>query len=212
MSDESFPQEAQPDVLTGRCYTHARRFPLVIGKLQGFSLPGGPYTITQVGMFIGALLVLILTRGLWARFPGVINLVIMVGLPYGLAWAARHARVEGRDPFRAALGLLTYFPAARSGRLHGHAYRSPRPAHMTGRLFVSHFLPLAVQSPISQPARYAIQGPVASPRPATPRLSGARRNGAQFNGSAPRPALAPTHLQALLRTARASDPTYDGPE
>ncbi len=201
MSDESSPRPTEPDVLTGRCYTHARRFPLVIGKLQGFSLPGGPYTITQVGVFVVAVVILIQARGLWAHFGGVVNLVIGAGLPYGLAWAVRHARIEGRDPLRAALGVLTYYSAPRSGRLHGRAYRTPRPAHMTGRLFVSSSLPVAVQ-----PAS-AVQN-----SPGSPRLLGLRVKEARFNGVVPRPALAPTHLQALLRTARASDPTYDGSE
>jgi hypothetical protein len=69
---------------------------------------------------------LALTQPLWAHF-GLANLLIMIALPWGLAWVLRYARIDGRDPARALRSLLVYASTPAEGRLAGHPHRHPRP-------------------------------------------------------------------------------------
>ncbi|MCX4682314.1 conjugal transfer protein [Streptomyces sp. NBC_01433] len=118
---------ASEEDLVGHSYTRARRHPLVIGKLPGAGrLPGGPYTITQIVTMVVVFGGLALTQTLWAHF-GLANILIMIALPWGLAWVLRYARIDGRDPARALRSLLIYASAPAGGRLAGHPQRQPRP-------------------------------------------------------------------------------------
>ncbi|CAN5159420.1 hypothetical protein BH23ACT9_BH23ACT9_27900 [soil metagenome] len=123
---------ADPDVLRCRTYTHARRFPLVIGKVGGYALPT-PLTPAQVVVLLGTVAVLLSTRHHWARLPGAVNLLVAMALPIALAWAVRHATVEGRTPLRFAVGLLTYAVRPRRGRRAGRPVRRTRPVRHATR-------------------------------------------------------------------------------
>ena len=116
-----------------RTYTHARRFPLVIGKVGGYALPT-PLTPAQVVVLLGTTALLLSTRGVWARLPGPTDLVVAMAVPPVLAWAVRHARVEGRSPVRAAAGWLTYLLRPRRGLRGGRPVGAERPVHLTLRL------------------------------------------------------------------------------
>ncbi|MGW1496356.1 hypothetical protein [Streptomyces sp. NPDC002402] len=118
---------ASEEDLVGHSYTRARKHPLVIGKLPGAGrLPGGPYTITQIVTMVVAFGLLAVTQALWAHF-GLANILIMIALPWGLAWVLRYARIDGRDPARAVRSLLIYASAPAGGRLAGRPQRHPRP-------------------------------------------------------------------------------------
>ncbi|MFJ3946069.1 hypothetical protein [Streptomyces griseoaurantiacus] len=117
---------ASEEELIGRSYTRARKHPLVIGKLPGAGrLPGGPYTITQVMTMVISFGLLVMTRDLWAHF-GAMNFVLMVLVPWGLAWVLRYARLDGRDPARAVRSLLIYSSTPAQGRLAGKPQRVVR--------------------------------------------------------------------------------------
>lgn len=117
---------ASEEELIGRSYTRARKHPLVIGKLPGAGrLPGGPYTITQVMTMVISFGLLVMTRDLWAYF-GAMNFVLMVLVPWGLAWVLRYARLDGRDPARAVRSLLIYSSTPAQGRLAGKPQRVVR--------------------------------------------------------------------------------------
>jgi len=159
----------------GRFYTHARRYPLVIGKLggpgQGGQLPGGPYTLPQVGVFVALVLALSQTRGLWAHFGGVGNVIVGVGVPAALAWAIRRARIDGRSPAAALRGLLRYACAPSGGRRSGRAWRPGRPHRVRGLAWVQ--APDLLDEPAPAPAAAgpASRAPAGRPgggrRPAT---------------------------------------------
>ncbi|MFC7182019.1 hypothetical protein ACFQMG_20935, partial [Kitasatospora paranensis] len=153
---------AGDDVLIGRSYTRARRSPLVIGKLPGAGrLPGGPYTITQIVTMVLVFVVLIITKAVWAHFgPG--NVLIMIVVPWGVAFALRYARMDGRDPARALLGVFTYASTPRAGRLAGRPVRPRRPKLLDTRITVSPQVPAAASEPLPTP-RPAAQ-PAAAPR------------------------------------------------
>lgn len=113
--------------LVGRCYTRARRLPLMIGRMPGGrgQLWGGPYTLSQFAVAGACLLVLWQTHVLWAHFGTVGNALVLLGVPAVAAWAARRARIEGRDPLRAAVGVARFIAAPAQGRVAGRAWKPP---------------------------------------------------------------------------------------
>lgn len=109
-------------VLECRVYTHARRHPIIIGNIQGLRIP--PVTPAQLLVGAGSLVVLVATQPLWAHFGSVINGLTMIGVPIGLAFAARALRVEGRAPWRFALGWFNLVAAPRGGKRLGKPERT----------------------------------------------------------------------------------------
>jgi hypothetical protein len=126
----------------GRSYTAGRRQPYLIRKWPGsrWTLPLGPYTLTQLAILVGTIVTLVKTKAVWAHF-GPLNLVIAVGLPAVLTYAARRTRIEGRDPVRTLLAGITYLLQPRAGYLRGQACRLPAPITTTGRGFAVTELP-----------------------------------------------------------------------
>ncbi len=190
---------ASEEELIGHSYTRARKHPLVIGKLPGAGrLPGGPYTITQVMTMVCSFGLLVLTRDLWARF-GAMNFVLMVLVPWGLAWVLRYARLDGRDPARALRSLFIYSSTPAQGRLAG------KPQRVTRRRLATVTCTVRVRS-AERPAPAEAPAPVA--KPALTPVRSARPAAASEPLRKPRPVEAPpaaagrpepkTGLQALL--------------
>jgi hypothetical protein len=125
----------QPEPLVCRVYTHGRRHPIVIGNIQGLRIP--PVTPAQLGLAVGSLVLLAVTRGVWARFGGVANGLLLVGVPLVLALAVRAVRMEGRAPWRAGLGWLQLLAAPREGFCLGRRDRAMRPVRYRGRTWVA---------------------------------------------------------------------------
>jgi hypothetical protein len=116
--------------LVCRSYTYARRFPLVIGKLGGWSPLWGPASISQYIVGVATAVVLFHSRGLWAHLGAAGNLAVGVCLPFLLAWMVRRVRVEGRDPLRALVGAAGYAFAPRHGVARGRPAARPRPVRL----------------------------------------------------------------------------------
>ncbi|MGY3056729.1 hypothetical protein ACVWZD_000974 [Streptomyces sp. TE3672] len=117
--------ESSPEMLIGRCYTRARRHPLMIGKWPGGRgrIWGGPYTVPQVVVLAVSLAGLVLTRGVWAHF-GLFNYAIALGGPYGLSLLVRHVRVDGRNPLAVAASSASLMTRPSGGRLGGRPLRA----------------------------------------------------------------------------------------
>lgn len=122
-----------PDEIACRSYTHARRYPWVIGSIGGWQLPT-QLSLSQLAAMGLTLLMLVQTRGLWAHLPRMLNLGVEAALPVAAGWGARHLRIEGRSPGRALLGLASYLSCPRQGRIHGRAVRRPGPVRVATRL------------------------------------------------------------------------------
>ncbi|NEC11526.1 hypothetical protein G3I34_04235 [Streptomyces sp. SID8014] len=121
------PQEEETDVLIGRCYTHARRFPLVLGRLPGGGrLWGGPYTIPQAIVIVSTAVLLITTQEIWAHFGVVGNAAITIGMPFTLGLFVRRMRIDGRHPFAVLGSLLGLIGAPTAGRIGGRPVRPLR--------------------------------------------------------------------------------------
>lgn len=148
----------------GRSYTKGRRQPYLIRKWPGsnWALPLGPYTITQLLVFVGSVYFLLAYRDLWAHF-GPFNLIIGVGMPLVLTYATRHTRIEGRDPLRAGIALSALMLQPRAGYLGDSPHRSPRPVETRGGRF-----PVALLPPDLEPS---LLPPPPPPPPPAPRVT-----------------------------------------
>lgn len=126
----------------GRSYTAGRRQPYLIRKWPGsqWTLPLGPYTLTQLVVGVGTIVLLVKTHAVWAHF-GPVNLVLAIGLPVVLTYATRRTRIEGRDPVRAALAAAMYLLQPSAGYLRGQAWRPPAPVVARSRGCVVAALP-----------------------------------------------------------------------
>lgn len=179
--------------LVGRCYTKARRAPLVHGVIRdvnggrGIRLPGGPYTLTQLAAIVGTFVVLILTRDLWGGH-GVLDAVLLLGLPFGAAFALRHLHIDGRNPAAALVSVLTMLTGPGRGRLHGRPYRPARPTRWGARITLTDACGTGRPDSAGAEARPPATGPAAT-RPAAP---------APVPGGADVPVPVPSGVQALL--------------
>jgi hypothetical protein len=109
-------------------YTHARRHPMVMGQIGGWT-PPFQLTLTQLGVLIVSFLVEMRTWSLWGPLlPRMFAVLLALGLPCLLAWAVRRTRVEGRSLPRFAMGWVGYMSSPRRGRVGGRPYRSARPS------------------------------------------------------------------------------------
>jgi hypothetical protein len=150
--------------IVGRTYTKGRRQPYLIRKWPGsnWALPLGPYTITQLLVFVGSVYLLLSYREVWAHFGG-FNLVIGVGLPLLLTYLTRHSRIEGRDPLRTGVALTALMLQPRTGYLGGEPFRVPGPTGQRGGRFPVAQLPAELRLPAAAPAppRRPPRGPAA---------------------------------------------------
>lgn len=107
-------------------YTHARRHPMVLGKIGDWT-PPFQLTMAQVGVLLAVLLVEAQTWRYWGpKLEPTVAVLVFVCVPLGLAWAVRKARVEGRSLVRFFAGWLAYLARPRAGRSGGRSYRQRR--------------------------------------------------------------------------------------
>jgi hypothetical protein len=130
---------AEPDAPRISCasYTHARRHPMVLGRIAGWA-PPFQLSVTQLGVLVVSFLVLTWTQRAWSLvIPPGMSVLLLVGLPCGLAWAIRRVRVEGRSLPRAALGWLSLWSHPTGGMVGGRPVREGRPRRAGGRAFLA---------------------------------------------------------------------------
>ena len=118
-----------------RSYTHARRYPWVIGKIGGWHLPTQLSLVQLAAMGMG-LFVVVNTRSLWAHLPRAANLLIEIAVPGACGWATRHLRLEGRTPLRALGGLAAYLATPPLGRVQGRRLRETPARPLACRIYV----------------------------------------------------------------------------
>ncbi|EPH40945.1 hypothetical protein ABT390_35445 [Streptomyces aurantiacus] len=181
-------ENSTDEELIGRCYTKARRAPLMHGVIRGVGegrnlrLPGGPYTITQLAAIVGSISLLMLTRPLWGG-NGLADLLVLLVVPAAAAITLRFLHIDGRNPAAAAVSVVRMLCGPKWGRLRGQPLRIPTP------------LGLAPLASVCLPTA----APAATPRP-EPAPAGA--NPAPPAADPPAPAAAApslaTGVQALL--------------
>ncbi|MEU5234651.1 hypothetical protein AB0G82_36200 [Streptomyces anulatus] len=212
MTAAAAPQTGTEDVeLIGRCYTKARRRPLVTGTVPGgtgrnIRLIGGPYTVTELGTMVGVFLGLLMTRRFWGG-GGITDLVVITSCSAGAAFALRYVSIDGRNPLAALIGTAAMLLGPAGGRLNGRAYRAGS-AHRTRTLITLHGgTGETSPEPASATARPPHSAPVMTPsgdRPPTRPAPSGRRDTTPSPPTADGPVL--SGVQALLarRTATTS--------
>lgn len=106
-------------------YTHARRHPMVLGRIAGWT-PPFQVSVTQLGVLVGSFLTLHWLRPLWgAVVPGGSALVLL-GLPCLLTWMVRRVRLEGRSLPRAGMGWVQLWSTPTTGKAGGQPVREAR--------------------------------------------------------------------------------------
>jgi TcpE family len=125
------------DLIECRTYTHARRFPLMIGQIGGYHLPV-PWTLAQLSIAFSTFMLLLLSRRFWAHLGPVGNIAVVISVPLLLSWLVRHLKIEGRTTVRALAGFGRYLARSRTGKLHGRPVRPSRTRrHNAARVFVT---------------------------------------------------------------------------
>lgn len=118
-----------------RFFTRVRRVPILLGKLNGWKIPGGPYTLTQMGIGSVVLVVGWNSKPLWGPLTGLspfLQLGALLAFSAGATWAAGKIPQTNRklpDLVQDAYGAFTV-PA--SGRYKGALIRLPRPHQVEG--------------------------------------------------------------------------------
>ncbi|PAX90509.1 hypothetical protein CLM82_14835, partial [Streptomyces albidoflavus] len=129
MSSE--PEHEVDEDFAGRSYTRGMRAPTVHGSVPGgpgrppLRIPGGPYSTTQL-LTLGILLAaLIATRDTWGGH-GLVDALVVLGVPFGAALALRHVHIDGRNPLSALFSIALLLTGPAHGRLHDKAWRPPQ--------------------------------------------------------------------------------------
>jgi hypothetical protein len=119
-------------------YTHARRHPMVMGQIGGWT-PPFQLTLTQLAVVVVTFVIEMRTWQWWGAFlPRMAGVLFALTLPCVLAWAVRRTRIEGRSLPRFAVGWLSYMSMPRSGRVGGRPDRQSRPLWpTTGSVYVA---------------------------------------------------------------------------
>lgn len=156
----------------GRCYTKARRAPLVHGVVRSVSggpslrLPGGPYTVTQLAAIVISVGLLVLSRPFWGGH-GLADLVVLLVVPSAAAISMRYLHVDGRNPAAAMASVLVMLASPRRGRIHGRPLRPVRPERDAPLITLT--IPAAdAAEPPMRPAPQP-RAPRPEPRPVPPR-------------------------------------------
>jgi len=115
-----------------RFYTLARRIPTLIGRTSdGTRIPGGPYTVTQVGAAFVTVLVLWKTTGVWAHLGFMGNLAIAGGALSGVVFLAGRIPTTGRNPATLVVGIVAVLANPKGGTREGNALSVPAPHRLS---------------------------------------------------------------------------------
>jgi hypothetical protein len=113
-------------------YTHARRHPMVIGQIGGWT-PPFQLSPAQIVVLLVSVVGISQTWRWWGpHLPGALGVLVAIGLPVALTWLVRRGRLEGRSLVRTAVGWLVLSTRPRRGRAAGRAYRPARPRLLRG--------------------------------------------------------------------------------
>lgn len=123
-----------PQEEIARFYTRSRRFPKMIGRMNdGSRIPGGPYTLTQVGVGGAVLLVMLVTRGLlWSTGEILLDLLVTAGVAFAATWLVGRIPMTRRNLLFAfldgAAAMFKPFGGSTRGRPSGSRNRTPQVA------------------------------------------------------------------------------------
>ena len=192
---------------TARFYTAARRVPVLIGKINGTRIWGGPYTLTQLGVGGVVLWAGYQTIPFWgAGFVPLVRLIVLVGVAFGVTWSAGRIPSTRRKIPDLAIDLVASVSLPELGRYKGSPVRIARPHYVSGSVLlhltnpeqpVFHRAPVALR-PTAFPIDHPIAAPARETKP-TPAIPDAEDLPANVTPIRPRHA---TGVERLLEQAR----------
>jgi hypothetical protein len=111
---------------------------MVLGQIGGWT-PPFQLTPAQIVVLLVTLVVEAQTWRWWGAFlPPFLSVILALGVPFGVTWAVRRSRVEGRSLVRAAAGYLALAARRGVGDVGGRPYRPERRAPLAPvRVFVA---------------------------------------------------------------------------
>lgn len=116
------------DQITCATYTHARRHPMVLGRIGDWT-PPFQLTLPQLAVIFVVFWIEVQTWRFWgAHLPRTMAIVMAISVPIALAWVARRTRIEGRSLPRAAFGYATMLWMPKDGQVRGRPHRHGRAA------------------------------------------------------------------------------------
>lgn len=184
---------------TARFYTKSRRFPKMIGRMNdGSRIPGGPYTLTQVGVGGAVLLVLIVTRDvLWGTGEILVDLLLIALFALASLWLVGLLPITRRNVLLALIAAVAAMFKPFRGRYQGQPIRLAAPHGTGGSTLV---LPLEQHTPAAAPSRVSPER--TQPTPVVPQNSPAT---AQDETPARRPMSGVERLLAQAKGAQHLD-------
>lgn len=103
-------------------FTAARRIPTYIGRFHdGFRIPGGPYTLTQFGLFAVVGVVGSMATSTFRGGIDVFSAVLIFACSWGAAWAAGFLPRTVRNPLTVLASALRAMLAPPTGKVAGSA-------------------------------------------------------------------------------------------
>lgn len=111
-----------------RFFSHARRIPLLVGKMpDGTKIYGGPYTIYQIVGLLGTLALAYTTHDLWTTDAIIADLLLAVVLSLGVGLLAGFIPTNTRNPAVAVYTFGTAVKAPRNGECRGRVLKLKKP-------------------------------------------------------------------------------------
>ena len=104
----------------------AAKVPVLIGKIQGWHIPGGPFTVPQVRLAVGASVTAMWLRPTWGRW-GVLDYLAAAMRAGPVGFFAGKLRTGARDPLTAGWALLSVLSGPTHGRYRGRPLRHRTP-------------------------------------------------------------------------------------
>lgn len=173
-----------------RFYTRSRRFPKMIGRMtDGSRIIGGPYTMTQVCIGGGVLMILLMTRTVWTTGVMLLDLVIVGGLAWGVTWLVGLIPITRRNLLSVLLSAVSAMFKPVAGTYKGrvpHLGNAHRVAGRIEQISLDSAPEAEEQSPppVQQPERELppVSAPIAAqPDKALPVLVGAAHGRASLS-------------------------------
>lgn len=156
-----------PQEEIARFYTRSRRFPKMIGRMNdGSRIPGGPYTLTQVGVGGAVLLVMLVTRGLlWSTGEILLDLLMTAGIGFAATWLVGRIPMTRRNLLFAFLdGTAAVFKPF-GGKYQGQAIRLAPPHAAGGGMQVLSPRTDRTSPPVTAPSPTPKANPAPAPDP-----------------------------------------------
>ena len=150
--------------IVAKFYTIARKFPKLIGRIQSWRIPGGPYTMTQLGVLVVVFILAMATRGVWGGFP-LTDFIISVIVGGTCAWAIGQLPSQRRSLPRLIGGALHAINSPAMGRHRGVTFRLKPPHGTRGRVAVGQPRVVPPLETLAPPAAE----PAVAPAPTQPR-------------------------------------------